>query len=163
MIQTKTSQQQELNNTPTKQEIDSWFVSFIDDMKADHFMLETNSASVEKKDLYTALIRNDSQQIVRQLRTFSTQHYITSIVVDYLNELKSNNKNPLKLAFGISDSKILVWSEIEDNDDIMEDVLLICEAKINGKYSEQGFYINSTIIERSDNIPVPSHYKPIIA
>ena len=153
----------EATSSPSKQEIDSWFVSFIDIMKADHFMMETNSAPTKTRELYTALIKNDTPQLAQQLRNMSSQHYIGNIVVDYMNELKSNNKTPLKLAFGISDSKILVWSEIEDNDEAMEDALLICEAKINGKYSEQGFYINSTIIERSDNIPVPAHYKPIIA
>ena len=60
---------------------------------------------------------------------------------------------------GLSNSKLLVWSEIEDNDEDMEDALLIAEAKVNGKYQKDGFYINSTIVEKSDNLSIPNHYQ----
>ena len=142
--------------------IDNWFSEMIDHLKVDHFMLKTKTAPKEKADLYDAFINKNDDKIVSQLRSISSQHYIKALVYDYINELKSSNKTPIKLALGISDSKILVWSEIEDNDDTMEDILLLTEAKINGKYYSNGFYINSTIIEKSDNIPVPPHYQPII-
>lgn len=69
---------------------------------------------------------------------------------------------PLKLALGLSESKILVWSEIKDDDEETEDALLLIEAKINGKYRPFGFYVNSTIIEESDRISIPPHYQTII-
>ncbi|MEJ0105202.1 MAG: hypothetical protein WDO19_22755 [Bacteroidota bacterium] len=89
-------------------------------------------------------------------------YYIANIINDYLKELKSYNSNPLKLAMGLSDSKILVWSVIKDNDDDTEDALLLAEAKVNGKYHQHGFYLNSTIIEESDKLPTPPHYQSII-
>ena len=62
----------------------------------------------------------------------------------------------------LSDSKILVWAVVDDNDEKTEDALIIAEAKVNGKYYEKGFYLNSTIIEKSDNLSVPPHYQKII-
>ena len=144
------------------EEIENWFGEFIGIIKADQFMLETGCAPQEKEDFYTDLITNNTDKIFSKLRQDSSQFYIQKIVFDYLSELNTKDKKPLKLAFGISDSKILVWSEIEDNDESMEDILLICEAKVNGKYHQHGFYLNSTIIERSDKMPIPPHYKTII-
>jgi len=142
--------------------MDQWFSSMIDHLRTDHFMLETNIASREKKEFYQAILENDSDKILTQMRRDSSQFFIKAIVFDYLSELKAANKNPIKLALGLSDSKILVWSEIKDDDEEMEDLLLITEAKINGKYHDKGFYINSTIIEASDKMPIPPHYQTII-
>lgn len=155
------------NNNPTQSEVstdilDQWFSNMIDHLRVDHFMLQTHSATKEKEDFYRAFVHNDTNKIFSGMRSDSSQFFISSLVVDYLNELKSAGKNPLKLALGISDSKILVWSEIEDNDEEMEDLLLLTEAKVNGKYHPKGFYVNSTIIEQSDKLPIPPHYQTII-
>lgn len=155
------------NSTTSQAEVsndllDQWFSDMIDDLRVDHFMLQTDSATKEKKDLYNAFLLKDNNKIFSNMRSNSSQYFISSLVVDYLNELKAAGKNPLKLALGISDSKILVWSEIDDNDEEMENLLLITEAKVNGKYHPKGFYINSTIIEKSDNLNIPPHYQTII-
>jgi hypothetical protein len=155
------------NNATSQSEVsidvlDQWFSNMIDHLRFDHFMLQTDSATKEKKEFYSAFLLNDTNKIFSSMRSNSSQFFISSLVVDYLNELKAAGKNPLKLALGISDSKILVWSEIEDNDEEMEDLLLITEAKVNGKYHQKGFYINSTIIEKSDNLHIPPHYQTII-
>jgi hypothetical protein len=88
---------------------------------------------------------------------------IKSLVLDYLTRLKTLDRHPEKLALGLSDSKIMIWAEIEDDDEELEDQLLILEAKMNAIYNENGFYVNSTILEKSDRLPVPSHYQTIIS
>jgi len=145
-----------------KESMDNWFVQMIDHLKTDHFLLETNTAPREKAELYQAFFEKNHDKVFASMRNDSSHYFIESIVYDYLKELKTVNKKPLKLALGISDSKILVWSEIEDNDEEMEDLLLITEAKVNGKYHSKGFYINSTIVEKSDILPVPPHYKNVL-
>lgn len=145
----------------SKEEMNNWFVSLIDNIKVDHFLLETDTASETKKDFYNALINRNDNKVFTDMRRASSQYFIQDLVVEYANEISAHRK-PLKLALGISDSKILVWAEIEDDDEEMEDILLLSEAKVNGKYNLQGFYINSTIIEKSDNIPVPPHYQSIL-
>jgi len=142
--------------------IDKWFTSFIDNLKVDHVMLQTGVASKETKEFYDAIVMNDTTKLMTSLRSGSSQYFIKSIVYDYINELKTTERKPLKLAFGLSDSKILIWSEINDNDEETENCLLLTEAKINSKYHSLGFYVNSTIIEKSDNVSVPPHYQTII-
>jgi hypothetical protein len=146
----------------TEDHVDKWFTEFIDHLKVDHLLIKEKIAPKEKAYFYNAMIFGDHEVLLSQMRATSTQAFVKSLIYDYLRELKENKTHPLKLAIGLSDSKILVWSEIEDDDEMTEDALLIAEAKVNGKYQAKGFYINSTIIEKSDSMEVPPHYQPII-
>ena len=56
---------------------------------------------------------------------------------------------------------VLVWAEINDDDEQMEDKLILSEAKINAKYHLYGFDMESTIVETSDKLPVPNHYRSL--
>lgn len=148
---------------PSEQDkVDSWFSAFIDHLKTDHLLLTTNVASEEKKKFYDAAMSGDEWFMASSVRKSSSIFFIKKLIYDYLTELKSYGRTPLKLALGFSDSKILVWSEIKDDDEQTEDALLLAEAKINGKYRPHGFYVNSTIIEESDKVPVPPHYQTFI-
>lgn len=143
-------------------ELDHWFESFIDDIKTDHLLISSGVANEDKKNLYKAIMNNDSLVLAKTSRDLSTMVFIKSLVQEYIKELLELKNLPLKLALGLSDSKILVWAEIEDNNEEMEEALLIAEAKVNGKFYNDGFYINSTIIESCDNLNIPSHYQKII-
>lgn len=143
-------------------DLDNWFETFIDDLKTDHMLLSQGVAGEEKRNLYTALMQKDAIKLAENSRKFSTMIFVKSLVEDYIKELKNQDKLPLKLALGLSDSKILVWSEIEDNNEEMEDALIMAEARVNGKYYNHGFYVNSTIIEKSDNLDIPPHYQQIL-
>lgn len=139
--------------------IDSLFTQIIEHINVDHLLITTDTAPIETKEFYSALMANDADSILSKSREDSSMYFISKIVMEYIKELKSKGKIPLKLAMGLSNSKLLVWSEIEDNDDDMENALLIAEAKVNGKYQKDGFYINSTIVEKSDNLSIPNHYQ----
>lgn len=142
--------------------VDKWFGDIIDHIKVDHFLISNDAATGDTKNFYDDLIHGDGSNLIINMRRDSTRFFITKIINDYINELKSSGKFPVKLAMGLSDSKLLIWSEIKDNDEETENALLIAEAKVNGKYYDNGFYINSTIIESSDNLPIPPHYQTII-
>lgn len=143
--------------------LDTWFGNLIDTIKVDHLMMVTDTAPKEKKDFYDAMMSGQEKDVFCKMREGSSMFFIKSILSEYLSELYTDNHLPLKLAMGLSDSKLLVWSEIEDDDEETEKKLLIVEAKVNGKYSNNGFFINSTIIERSDNMPIPPHYQTLIS
>lgn len=143
-------------------EIDKWFGELIDELKTDHFLLSQDVAPSEKKQLYSDMIFGDHMSVFSGMRSSSSMYFISNIIRDYLQELKNHDSKPIKLAMGLSDSKILVWSVINDNDEQTEDTLLLAEAKVNGKYQSKGFYINSTILERSDSLETPPHYQSII-
>lgn len=150
--------QQELNIDA----IDKWFEEFVDGIKTDHLLMTEGVAPMEKKQLYRDLILGNEISAMTKIREGSTMFFISHIVKDYIQELNSQKKLPITLALGLSDSKILVWSVIEDNDEAAENALLIAEAKVNGKYQKQGFYLNSTIIDKSDKVSTPPHYQTII-
>jgi hypothetical protein len=145
-----------------KMKRDLWFSDFISHLNADHFMLETNTAAEDTKKFYEAFINEDEVTMFKLVRQQTSISFIKRLIYDYLKELKQR-KIPLRLALSLSDSKILVWAEIENDDDVAEDALLVAEAKINSVYSEYGFYIDSTILEQRDKMSMlPPHFQSII-
>jgi hypothetical protein len=151
-------------NTSSSDEIkrDRWFSDFISHLNADHFMLATDTASEDTKKFYDAFINEDEVAMSKLVRQQTSMSFIKRLIYDYLKELKQR-KTPLRLALSLSDSKILVWAEIENDDEVAEDALLLAEAKINAAYSQYGFYVDSTILEKRDNISTPPpHFQTII-
>ena len=63
-----------------------------------------------------------------------------------MKEIKDRDIKPIKLAFDYSDSKVLVWAEIDNES--FEDQLILSQAKINAKFSSEGFCISTTIVEK---------------
>lgn len=140
--------------------IREWFESFISSITVDKLMMETQTAPQEKSDFYKAVIYN-KPEAHSHARNTSSMFFLENILIDYLKELSSFGTIPQKLAFDFSDAKILVWAQVADDDDATEDALILSEARANSKYSDNGFYISSTIVEESDNLSVPSHYSTL--
>ena len=143
------------------QKRDQWFEGFINAIKADHLQIQTNTASDEKSRLYNNMIEGKHLEVVSEMRNVSSQFFIQSLVTDFLKELEVRNVSTNKLAFDLGDAKVLVWAEIDDDDEASEDGLILAEAKVNADYSKNGFHITSTIIESGDNQSVPPHYASI--
>ncbi|QEC42531.1 hypothetical protein [Pseudobacter ginsenosidimutans] len=141
---------------------DRWFPDFISQLNADHFMLVTNAVSEDTKKFYDALFDEDEATMSKLVRQKSSMSFIKKLIYDYLGELKQRS-TPARLALSLSDSKILVWAEVENDDEAAEDALLLAEAKINADYSQYGFYVDSIILEKRDKISTPpSHFQTII-
>ena len=149
-------------NLEANEKIRNWFDSLVGNLLADQLSIETNTASEEKNSLYNVLINGEEFEVQNMVRVASSMHFIKHLILDYLNELKNKNKKPLKLALDFSDAKVLVWAEIKDNDEETEDALILAEAKVNAKYSDYGFHLTSTIVEKCDKLKVPPHYKKLI-
>lgn len=139
--------------------VESWFDEFVGTIRAEQLQLQTSVASQEKKDFWSLMISGNQNEILHQGRTATSIHFIQSIILEFLRELNERGCKPLKLAFDLSDAKILVWAVINDDDELTEDKLLLSEAKVNAHYYKYGFHISSTILENSDHYPIPSHYK----
>jgi hypothetical protein len=151
----------DLSNDKNNEQLDEWFGLLIQGIQTDHFLLKENIASEDTKNFYQAAMSGNELSMATQVRATSSRFFITKLVFDYLKEISTFKKIPLKLALGLSDSKIMVWSEINDDDEATEDALLLAEARVNNKYQSNGFFINSTIIEKSDNLKIPPHYQNI--
>ena len=149
-------------STLTNEIISLWFNRFMSDIRVDKEMMEADVVSADTKQFYTDAITGNADGLHNYARVNSTKYFIFKIVEDYFKELQSFKATPKKLAFDFSEAKILVWAEISDEDEATEKALILSEAKANAKYSDNGFYVSSTIVEESDHFKVPPHYQEII-
>ncbi|MCF0065135.1 hypothetical protein MUK70_06280 [Dyadobacter chenwenxiniae] len=147
------------NLTEEKNKTDLWFDDFVSSIRVDQLALETGVASEEQKHLYETLINGNIQDMMDSGMKTAQQYYIQNMLVDYIHLLKKFEEAPfLKLAVSFHNSELLVWAEIEDDAEDVEGKLIMAEAKINAKYHRHGFDMATTIVEKCDMLPVPSHY-----
>lgn len=143
----------------TKSNLDQWFDQIVASIEVDRLTVLTGTAPSEKMQLYTDLVDGNMNAVAGNMRAAAAQHFILEIVQAYIKELVSRDAFPKKLALDISDSKILAWAEINDDDETLEDQLILAEAKVNSLFSEFSFYLSTTIVEKGDGIPIPPHYR----
>ena len=146
---------------------ETWFDDLIAEinaqLKSDQLMLETKTASKEKEDFYSAVKTKNIEQLFEINKNSAHQYFITKILFEYIQEIMARGCKPIKLAVDHTNSKVLVWAEIDDDDKLSERNLILAEAKVNANYYSKGFHVSSVIMEKSDHYPVPSHYKTIIS
>ena len=146
-------------NIPKSSDISSWFNTLIEEIELLQLKLETGIASKEVKRMVDTLRGGDPSEIYRLNGEVAQKFFIAQIIQDYLN---LTHQIPLKkLAFAPHNSQVLVWVEINDDDDTTEKAIIIAEAKINAQYHPHGWTVHTMIVETSDQIPVPTNYKTI--
>jgi len=138
-----------------------WFDELIATINTHRLMLETDVANNEHKNFYNLLITGSEIEISAMGHELTRISILKNMLIDYLQEISNKKIKPEKIAFNHTNSGLLVWAVIADNDEKSENDLLLSAAKINSKYSKYGFSINSTILEKSDNYPIPKHYNII--
>lgn len=111
--------------------------------------------------MYKLLASGNKLEIARNTRSLIQRDFVTAIIFEYLKLLEESKKTS-KLAFDFNDASVLVWAEIEDDDEGMETMLLVAEAKINAQFQNCGFCMSSTIVEKGDDLSIPNHYKVFI-
>jgi hypothetical protein len=137
---------------------EQWFEKLINSIKVDQLALETKTADKAKERLYNNLIEGKHLEMFSDMRKHSSQYFIEELVIEYISEINKRNVKFNELAFDLTDAKIHVWAEIDDEDESSEDGLFLAEAYANAKFLDYGTYISTTIVEKSDSIPLPSHY-----
>jgi hypothetical protein len=147
-----------LTKIPEKKETRSeWFDNLIATLRTHELQLETNTATEEMKQFYADIMDNNLDDMLKMQKAAAQKYFVEKIIVAFLRLLDKNI--PLKLAFDFSDSEVLVWAEIEDNNQAQEKILTRAESKINASFHPYGFDMEMMIVESSDNVPIPNHYK----
>lgn len=146
------------NNDTKKISQDAWFDDLVGTIRLDEQLLKNDLIDPEKKQMYHKLIEGNMEALSIDARNMSTQYFIAGLVNNYIKELSILSQNPKKLGLELSNSKVLVWAEIYDNDDETEKALILAQAKVNAQYDKFGFTISSTIIEECDQLEIPNHY-----
>lgn len=111
----------------------------------------------EQELLYTKLAEGDIEHILQANKEMYNKLVFKKLIEEYFSKFKSIEK-PLNLAVDFNNSNMLLWAEINDNDDELENQLILLQAEINAQYAPKGVNVKTTIIENSDNLSVPPHY-----
>lgn len=138
-----------------------WFDNMVSSIRVDELMLEQDVLEAKRKQLYEAMISGNDTFLHNYARNNSTAFFIQNIIKSYLLTLAEYKAKPRRLGLDLSVSKVLVWAEIEDDDEVTEDALILASARVNNDFSEYGFHISSTIVEAEDDIDIPNHYKQV--
>jgi len=151
------------NETNLSQWFDKLVSSLVAMVRSDQLLIETKVADKDTMTFYNALRNEDNEKLTFLTKQNAIKSIIGKLLFDYMIEIKSSPaRNVLKLAVDHTDSKILVWAEINDDDDDTERAIILTEAKVNANYYSKGLTISSIITEKSDNYPIPKHYKQIL-
>ena len=109
--------------------------------------------------MYDAIINNDYDKVMQETTNAAMQYFTINILKKYVAVINSMRIKPLLLGVYHGNREILIWSEINDDDDNTESQLFIAEAKVNASFIESGIFLNTTIVEKSDKIKMPKQYK----
>lgn len=142
-------------------EMNVWFDALIASIKADKLLLETDTAGKDKKELYTHLIKGDTDPAVRKINQTITQTYVSRMATNFLNEISKRQTKPVSLSIALSGTVLHIWAVINDDDEKAESDIYLAEAKVNAEYNSYGYGIDTVILEASDNYPIPPHYQKI--
>lgn len=145
----------------SQEQIDGWFAEFIHSIKVDKLALETSTASKETADLYLNAMSGNVREVVMAMRSMSSKYFIEQITMAFINEIVRRNVKPNRLAFSLTPSTILVWAEVKDDDQNIQDQLVLAEAKVNSEFRDAHFSLDVMVVEESDKIKVPLHYIPL--
>jgi hypothetical protein len=155
-------QKNQLVTSPGNQEQShAWFNKLISDISMDKYFYHEKMLDKQKSQAYDILMEGDDDKITDYARTRSNQYFIYKTVNRYFDEIISQKITLKKLALELSNTKILVWAEVNDDDELAEDLLIMAAAKVNHESSKYGIHISTTIVETSDNLPVPTHYAQV--
>lgn len=148
-----------MNVTQTNNQTDQaqWFDNLVATLRTHQLQLETDTANEAMKALYDVFMGGDRDEMYSMNKQHIQKHFVAKIIYDYLLLIDQNQ--PIRLAFDFNDSEVLVWAEVKDDDESAERSLIRAEAKINAKYHQYGFDMETTIVENRDHLAVPNHYR----
>lgn len=152
------------NNNVSENKIDDtqlWFDEMVSNIRYDQLLLQTDLLEKHKKEVYDAMISGNHDFMHDYARKTSSAFFIKNLIDSYFIELITRKKTPNRLALELSNSKILVWAEIKNDDEDTENALILAAAKVNNSFSKYGFHLSSTIVEQDDLLDVPTHYKEV--
>lgn len=145
-------------HTQDNSESHNWFEEMISSLRIDQLLMQTDTIGRDKSEMYKAMIEGDYNKIHDNARNLSSQYFIKNLVGEYIEEIVERRTKLSRLALELMNSKILVWAEIEDDDENAEKSLILSAAKVNNEFHRYGFHISPTIVEKSDRLDIPKHY-----
>lgn len=153
---------EKVENLEDQSETNQWFDEIVSKLRVDQLLLQADVLERQKKEVYEAMINGNHDFMHRYARKNSSAFFIKNLIDSYFIQLSERKARPNRIALELSNSKVLVWAEIESDDELTEDALILSAAKVNFEFSKYGFHISSTIVETDDSFNVPKHYKEVL-
>ena len=79
------------------------------------------------------------------------------IVDEFINSL--GNNFPIKLAYNSFNRSLFFFAVIDDNDHEAEKNIILTEARLNAKFSNQGYSVSASIVGKDEEVEIPDYFK----
>jgi hypothetical protein len=138
----------------------NWFEKTISELAADHLTYETKTIDPHTKELYEKMATGKKDELMLHFTENLKQYYFREILNKFFTELfiVRKSQKPNKMAFDYKGKQIMIWVEIPDDNEKMENDIFMAEATSNYNFSNTGFNLSATIVEDSDHLDTPPHY-----
>lgn len=138
--------------------ITQWFEKFQSEIRVDKISYETGTLEPKIQQFYTDLAYNDHSRIFPLIEQVASDYFRKEITLQFIKEIVDNRVNVTKLAVKYDFHSVLTWAEINTDDEEAENALILIKARINAKFNDKGFKISCTIVEKADQLNIPSTY-----
>lgn len=140
-----------------------FFSDMVTKLNVTEFLYNNKGLSDQEYRMWTAAINKNLEPMMLANRVATNVACANKAFEEFMLALRAEKDVKLrKLAVDISRSKLLVWAEVEDDDDSSMRSVLYADSVANLKMEDLGFSVSATVVEKSDCVPVPSHYVKVI-
>lgn len=153
-----------LPKTTTQDEFESmnrWFSGTIATLRMHQKQLNHGNAPAGMKEAYDEIIEagDDYAQMFALHEKIAKKRFFLEMLTEYIESGISENEAIIKLAFSFENKNLLVWAEIEDDNEKVEFELFSLAGKINAEFFEYGFQVQTTVVEQYEKIELPKNFR----
>lgn len=151
----------EIINTKNKE---TGFDYFIDQVaayvKGEELEITAGVAPTQKKEIWEQILKGNYLPMLKVNQNNNNEILGVQIALSFIQNLKAIHKSkPHKLALSQKNNKVYIWAEIADGDDETMEAILASVIDANFEHRDSGISLSPMIVEQSDNLSVPAHFK----
>ena len=140
-----------------------FFSDLVTKLNVTEFLYNIKGMSEREYQMWSAAINKNLEPMMLSSRIATNVMCANKAFEQFMLALRmEKNVRLRKLAVDISRSKLFVWAEVDDDDEASMRSILYADSVANLKMEDLGFSVSATVVEKSDCVPVPSHYVKVI-
>lgn len=140
-----------------------FFADLVTRLNVTEFLYDSKGMSQKEYEMWTSAINRNLGPMMEHSRVASNFYCIQKAFAEFIVALKNEpNVKMRKLAVDTTGSKLLIWAEVDDDDRESTRSILYADSVANLKIENLGYSVSATVVEKSDYVPVPSHYLMIL-
>lgn len=140
------------------------FDYFIDQVaayiKGEELEITAGVAPTQKKEIWEQIFKGNYLPMLKVNQNNNNEILGVQIALSFIQNLQATHKTkPHKLALSQKHNKVYIWAEIVDGDDETMEAILASVIDANFEHRDSGISLSPMIVEQSDNLSVPAHFK----